>query len=125
MPRMPNAGFCCLNAMSMFTHMKTGMDPAQSVKGGGGGCALATLVPSCVGQVCRPPINILYLNCNSCSQFAYHHAIAHITVSHFVSIIFCFICPGIAPPPQVNQFLLWPNPRPLLSYLPQCIWTWY
>jgi hypothetical protein len=39
MPRMPNAGFCCLNAMSMFTHMKTGMDPAQSVKGGGGGCS--------------------------------------------------------------------------------------
>ena len=40
MPRMPNAGFCCLNAMSMFTHMKTGMDPAQSVKGGGGGGVL-------------------------------------------------------------------------------------
>jgi hypothetical protein len=26
-----------------------------------------------------------------CSQFAYHHVIAQITVSHFVSIIFCFI----------------------------------
>ena len=46
---------------------------------------------SCVGHVCRSPINILYLNCNCCSQFAYHHVIAQITVSHFVSIIFCFI----------------------------------
>ena len=51
-----------------------------------GGGALPTLVLSCVGHVCRPPINILYLNC--CSQCAYHRVIAQITVSHFVSIFF-------------------------------------
>jgi hypothetical protein len=27
---------------------------------GGGGCALPALVPSCVGHVCRPPINLLH-----------------------------------------------------------------
>ena len=30
-----------------------------------------------------------YLNCNCCSQFAYHHVITQITVSHFVSNNFC------------------------------------
>jgi hypothetical protein len=47
------------------------------------------------------PINILYLNCNCCSQFACHHAIAQITVSHFVSdslLFFAFISWKIAPP---------------------------
>jgi hypothetical protein len=62
--------------------------------GGGGGGALPALVLSCVGHVCRPPINLLhyckvllglYLNCNCCSQFAYHHVITQITVSHFAS----------------------------------------
>jgi hypothetical protein len=28
--------------------------------GGGGGGALPALVPSCVGHVCRPPINLLH-----------------------------------------------------------------
>ena len=36
--------------------------------------SLLALVPSCVGHVRRTPINLLYLNCNCCSQFAYHHA---------------------------------------------------
>jgi hypothetical protein len=30
----------------------------------------------------------IYLNCNCCSQFAYHHVITQITESHFVSNIF-------------------------------------
>jgi hypothetical protein len=30
------------------------------------------------------------LNCNCCLKFAYHHVVAQITLSHFVSIIFCF-----------------------------------
>jgi hypothetical protein len=38
--------------------IKPGMDPAWSGKGGGS--ALPALVPSCVGHVCRPPINLLH-----------------------------------------------------------------
>ena len=43
-----------------------------------------------VAHVCHPPINILYLN-YCCSQFAFHHVITQITVSHLVSNIVCFI----------------------------------
>jgi hypothetical protein len=35
-----------------------GMKPVCSGRGGGG--ALPALVPSCVGHVCRPPINLLH-----------------------------------------------------------------
>ena len=31
---------------------------------GGGGGALPALVPSCVGHVCRPPINLLHYSSN-------------------------------------------------------------
>ena len=50
--------------------------------GGGGGALLLTaeLCRSCV----RPAHQLLYLNCNCCSQFTYHHVITQITVSHFV-----------------------------------------
>jgi hypothetical protein len=66
--------------------------------GGGGGGALQALVPSYVGHMCHLPINILYLNCYCCLHFAYHHVIAQITVSDFVSIIFCFIMKNSTPP---------------------------
>jgi hypothetical protein len=62
------------------------MVPAWSGRGG-------ALVPT--AELCRscvPPAHqLLYLNCNCCSQliFTYHHAITQITVSHFV--FFCFI----------------------------------
>jgi hypothetical protein len=59
---------------------------------GRGGGAMPALVPSCVGHVCRPAYQLaslllslawlLFLNCNCCSQFAYHHVITQITVSH-------------------------------------------
>jgi hypothetical protein len=39
-------------------HFATRMDTAWSGRGGGG--ALPALVPSCVGHVCRPPINLLH-----------------------------------------------------------------
>jgi hypothetical protein len=81
----------------------TGIDPSWC----GRGAALQAVVQSCVGHVCHSPINILYLNCNCCSQFAYHHVIAQITVSHFVSIIFCFIIKKPPPPP--------PPPPPLVN----------
>ncbi len=55
--------------------------------GGGGLCQLWCQVVS-VMCAARLPINILYLNCNCCSQFTYHHVIPQINVSHFVSIIF-------------------------------------
>ena len=55
----------------------------------GGGGALPALVPSCVGHACPPAHQLAslleYLNCNCCSQFAYHHIITLITASHFVS----------------------------------------
>ena len=59
----------------------------------GGGGALPALVPSCVGHAARPlacfttakscltTVFELY----HCSQFAYHHIITQITVSHFAS----------------------------------------
>ena len=40
---------------------------------------------------------LLYLNCNCCSHFAYHHVVTQITVSHFVSNIFCFIMKNNTP----------------------------
>jgi hypothetical protein len=69
--------------------------------GGGGGCSGA--------ELCRsraPPAHqhtavlawLLYLNYNCCSQFAYHHVITQITVSHFGSNIFCFIMKNITHP---------------------------
>ena len=42
--------------------------------GGGGGAALPALVQSSVGNVCRSPINILYLNCT-------HAKISHLVTS--------------------------------------------
>jgi hypothetical protein len=74
--------------------------------------ALPVLVPSCVGHVRRPPINLLDYSkvlldyCISIvivvnKQFTYHHVITQIT--HFVSNIFCFIM-KIAP-----LHALWPG----------------
>jgi hypothetical protein len=53
---------------------------------GGGGGALPALVPSSVGHVCRPPINILYLNC--CSQFAYHRVLLLKLLYLILSLLF-------------------------------------
>jgi hypothetical protein len=41
---------------------------------------------------------LLYLNCNCCSQFAYHHVITQIIVSHFASNIFFALWWKIATP---------------------------
>jgi hypothetical protein len=59
--------------------------------------ALPALVPSCVGHVYCPPstYSLLYLNCNCCSQFAYHRVIAQITVSH-LSLLFVALSGKIA-----------------------------
>jgi hypothetical protein len=44
------------------------------------------LVPTAeLCRLCVPTAHqLLYLNCNCFSQFAYHHVITQITVSHFV-----------------------------------------
>jgi hypothetical protein len=55
----------------------TGMD---LVGGGGALVPTAELCWSCV----PPAHQLLYLNCDCCSQFTYHHVITQITVSHFV-----------------------------------------
>jgi hypothetical protein len=90
----------------------SGMDPAWS--GGGGGDALPAVVPSCVGRACRPRLIhyvqqsltwLLYLSCNCCSQFAYHHVITQITVSHFVSNTILLYHENSTPP----QRPLWPR----------------
>jgi hypothetical protein len=51
--------------------------------GGEGGALVPTaeLCRSCVPSAHQ----LLYLNCNCCSQFAYHHVFTQITVSHFAS----------------------------------------
>ena len=77
--------------------------------------ATEALVQSCVGHVCHSPINILHLNCNCCSQFAYHHVIAQITVSHFVSIIFCFIMKKAPPAPSPVRAWRVNPPPPLVN----------
>jgi hypothetical protein len=93
-------------------HLKTGMDPAWSGRGGGcslwlerGGCSLGGVL-SLTAELCRscvPPAHqLLYLNCNCCSQFTYHHVITQITVSHFV---FFDLSWKIAPPLHP----LWPG----------------
>jgi hypothetical protein len=66
-----------------FKHIFDLRDGSSMIWCGGQG-ALPALVPSCIGCVRCPPINILYLNCNCCSQFAYHHVITQIIVSHFL-----------------------------------------
>ena len=93
------------------------------------------MVPSYIGHVRRPLINIqvqqylfdyciclcfhkqnyyiiLYLNCNCCSQFAYHHVITQITVSHFVSNTFFSIMKNSNP-----LHPLWPGQRALNALL--------
>jgi hypothetical protein len=55
----------------------TGIHPSWSGGSGwwwGGGAALPALVQSSVGNVCRSPINILYLNCT-------HAKISHLVTS--------------------------------------------
>ena len=91
--------------------------------GGGGGCSVssgAELCRSCVlpahqlASLLQSLAWLLYLNCNCCSQFAYHHVITQITVSYFVSNNFCLswkIAPPLyplctpPPPPPVNPSL--------------------
>jgi hypothetical protein len=62
--------------------------------GGVGGCSASPGAELCWS--CVPPAHqlaslrqslawLLYLNCNCCSQFAYHHVITQITVSNFAS----------------------------------------
>jgi hypothetical protein len=85
---------------NILSLLKAGMDPAWSGRGGTG--ALPALVPSCVGHVCRPPINLL------------HHCIWIVIVVHssFIimlllkllylilpQIIFYFIMKNSTPPP--------------------------
>jgi hypothetical protein len=41
---------------------------------------------------------LLYLNCNCCSQFAYHHVITQILYLILPLIIFCFIMKNSTPP---------------------------
>jgi hypothetical protein len=65
-------------------------------------------------QSCAPPGHqhtstswlTTVFECNCCSKFAYH-VVAQITVSHFVSNIFCFIMENSIPqhPPPVNPSL--------------------
>jgi hypothetical protein len=56
----------CLGGVAEVRPYETGWDPACSSRGcgggggGGGGCALPALVLSCVGDVCRQAINLLY-----------------------------------------------------------------
>jgi hypothetical protein len=64
---------------------------------GGGGCSASSGAELC--RSCVPPahqhasllqslallLQSLDLNCNCCSQFAYHHVITQNTVSNFVS----------------------------------------
>jgi hypothetical protein len=57
-------------------------DTDQS-RGGGALVPNAELCRSCV----PPAHQLLYLNCNCCSQFTYHHGITQITVSHFVFFV--------------------------------------
>jgi hypothetical protein len=72
--------------------------------GRGGGCPASSGAELCRSRA--PPAHqhttvlawLLYLNYNCCSQFAYHHVITQITVSHFGSNIFCFIMKNITPP---------------------------
>jgi hypothetical protein len=84
---------------------RTGMDPAWS--GRGGGCSAssgAELCRSCVlpahqlASLLQNLARLLYLNCNCCSQFAYHHVVTQITVSHFASNNFLLYHEKIAPP---------------------------
>ena len=60
----------------------------------GGVCSASSGAELC--RSCVPPAHqlasllqsialLLYLNCNCCSQLAYHHVITQITVSHFAS----------------------------------------
>jgi hypothetical protein len=68
-----------------------------------GGCSASSGAELCWS--CVPPAHQLasllqslaslqYLNCNCCSQFAYHHIITQITVSHFVSDTFLLYLVG-------------------------------
>jgi hypothetical protein len=72
-----------------------------------GGCSASSGAELC--RSCVPPAHqlaslllslawLLFLNCNCCLQFAYHHVITQITVSHFVSNFFALSW-KIAPPP--------------------------
>jgi hypothetical protein len=73
---------------------------------------------------CEPPAHqlawllqtlawLLYLNGNCCSQFAYHHVVTQITVSHFVSNIFWFIMKNNTPlHPSLVRARGTPHPAP-------------
>jgi hypothetical protein len=92
----------------------SGMDPPWS---GMGECSVSSGAELC--RSCAPPAHqlawplkslawLLYLNCNCCSQFTYHHVITKITVSHFVSNIFLLcIMKNSTPPPPMHP--LWPG----------------
>ena len=79
----------------LFSLIRSVIIQHNLVWGGGGFCQLRCRVVS-VGHVCRPPINLLHyckVLLDYCiwivivvhsSQFSYHHAITHITVSDFV-----------------------------------------
>jgi hypothetical protein len=69
--------------------------------------------PMPTAELCRscvPPAHqLLYWNCNCCSQFTCHHVITQITVSHFV---FFDLSWKIAPPlhplwPGLGTYLQW------------------
>ena len=104
------------------------MDPAWSGRGGGG--ALLALGAK-LSRVRAPPAHqfawllqslawLLYLNCNYCSQFAYHHVITQITVSHSV----CFNMKNSTPPalPLARARGCDPPPTPPSKSIPGMSW---
>ena len=77
-------------------HFATDRDGSNMIwEGGGGGVCSASfgaeLCQSCVptahqlASLLQSLALLVYLNCNCCSQLAYHHVITQITVSHFAS----------------------------------------
>jgi hypothetical protein len=91
------------------------MDPAWSGTGG----ALPGLVPSCVGHVCRPPINLLHyckILLDYCIWIVVHSSLIIMLLLKLLYlilslIIFCFIMKNSTPWPglTVNPSLLWNN----------------
>jgi hypothetical protein len=94
-------------------YLEAWMDPAWSGSSASSG---AELCRSCVppdhqlSSLLQNIAWLLYLNCNCCSQFPYHHVITQITVSHFVSNNFfmknstpCNPPPPPPPPPPPSK----------------------
>jgi hypothetical protein len=96
----------------LISKLRLDTERTHKWSGGEGGGVLCQLWCRIVSVMCavRPStclttakscLTILYLNCNCCSQFAYHHVITQTTVSHFVSNIFLLY--------HAKQHPLWPG----------------